>query len=252
MQKTFALQYENYEKEHWWFRARRNILRDQILALKLPDAATILEIGVGPGENLYSLYPENTNLLGIEPDPNLIKVARARGAVPVFQATAEQLPAEIPKNSCNAITMFDILEHTEDDVFVLKQVKEKIKPGGLLILSVPAFMMLWGQQDEINLHYRRYTRKNLRKALKEAGFELERTTYFNTILFPLVALFRIANRLFTKQSKESKSDFAYSLGIGDTLLFLLFASEQWLLRFMNFPAGVSLYCVARKPGKTVS
>ncbi|MFK7847957.1 MAG: class I SAM-dependent methyltransferase [Rhodothermales bacterium] len=247
MQKTFALQYENYEQEHWWFRARQIILKDQIRVLDLPSQANIMEIGVGPGKNLYSLYSENAKLIGVEPDPMLVKTAQARGHIPVYEATAEQMPPEILDDSYDAVTMFDILEHTEDDVFVLECVKRKIKAGGLLVISVPAFMMLWGQQDVINLHYRRYTRKNLEEALRKAGFEIMKSTYFNSILFPFVALVRIVNRIFKNPEKQAQSDFTYSLGKGDELLYRLFASEKWFLRYMNFPIGVSLFCVARKP-----
>ena len=251
MQKTFALQYENYEQDHWWFRARRDILKDQIQALHLPPRAQILEIGVGPGENLYSLYPEDARLMGVEPDPDLVKTAQARGQIPVYQATAERLPADVLDESCDAVTMFDILEHTKDDALVLEHVKQKLKAGGLIVITVPAFMMLWGQQDVVNLHYRRYTRKGLVGLLQQAGFEVKRATYFNAILFPPVALFRIAHRLLKKPEKHAGSDFDYSIGMGDGLLYALFASEKWLLRYMNFPAGVSLFCVAQKLPETI-
>lgn len=247
MQKTYALQYESYEREHWWFRARRHILKDRLDALQLPSKAQILEIGVGPGENLYSLYPEDARLTGVEPDPDLVEVARARGPIPIYEATAEELPAELQSGSFDAVTMFDILEHTENDRLVLERIKDKIKPGGLLVLSVPALMLLWGQQDVVNLHYRRYTRGTLIPRLKEAGFEVVRTTYFNSILFPAVAAVRLANRALKKEKDSTRSDFEYSLGYADELLYSIFASEKWLLRFLNFPVGVSLFCVARKP-----
>ena len=246
MQDAYALQYASYEQEHWWFKARRAILQDRIRALHLPPKANILEIGVGPGENLYSLYPEDAQLTGIEPDPMLLKTAQARGSVPIYEAYAEELPAELLDNSFDAITMFDILEHTKDDSLVLERVKQKLKPGGLLVMSVPALMLLWGQQDVVNLHYRRYTRKNLVDTVRKAGFKMERATYFNSILFPPIAAVRIANRMFSAPTDSSKSDFSYSLGIVDEVLYSIFHSEKWLLRAMDLPIGVSLFCVAKK------
>ena len=245
MQKTFAAQYHNFEKDHWWFRARRHILQDRLRALPWPAQPRILEIGTGPGENLYSLYPADALLTGVEPDPALADIARGRGPVPIYEATAETLPDALPDAAFDAVTMFDVLEHTEDDGPVLEHVKRKLKPGGYLVMSVPAFMFLWGQQDVVSLHFRRYTRKQLTAKVRQTGYLVTRATYFNTLLFPPVAAFRITRRLL--KAKPSDSDFKYSLGPANALLYALFASEKWLLRFMNFPVGVSVFVVARKP-----
>ena len=247
MQKTYAARYHSFEKNHWWFRARRHILRDQLCALRWPPHPRILEIGTGPGENLYSLYPADAVLAGVEPDPALAETARARGPIPIYEATAETLPAALPDASFDAVTMFDTLEHTEDDLLVLERVKQKLKPGGYLVLSVPAFMFLWGQQDEVNRHYRRYTRKALVARVRQTGYVVTRATYFNTLLFPPVAAFRLARRLLKRPAAHSDADFQYSLGPADAVLYALFSSEKRLLRFMNFPVGVSVLLTARKP-----
>ena len=95
MQKTYAAQYHRFEKNHWWFRARRKILKDQVRALPWPPQPHILEIGTGPGENLYSLYPADAVLAGVEPDAALAETARVRGPVPIYEATAEALPTAL-------------------------------------------------------------------------------------------------------------------------------------------------------------
>ena len=247
MQKTYAAQYHSFEKNHWWFRARRKILKDQVRALPWPPQPHILEIGTGPGENLYSLYPSDATLTGIEPDPALADIARGRGPVPIYEAPAEHLPDTLPDATFDAVTMFDVLEHTEDDRAVLEHVRPRLKPGGYLILSVPAFMFLWGQQDVVSHHYRRYTRKELTDRLRQAGYVVTRATYFNTLLFPPVAAFRLVHRLFKRPHQQANTDLKYSLGPANALLYTLFASEKWLLRFMNFPVGVSVFVVAQKP-----
>ena len=247
MQQTYAAQYQRFEKEHWWFRARRHVLRDRLHALSWPASPRILEIGTGPGENLYNLYPADAMLTGVEPDPALARLARSRGSVSIHEASAEALPDALPDAAFDAVTMFDVLEHTEDDRHVLDHVKQKLKPGGYLILSVPAFMFLWGQQDVVSHHYRRYTRKALTATMQQAGYRIVRATYFNTLLFPPVAAFRIAHRLLKRPDQPADTDLKYSLGPINTLLYAIFYSEKWLLRVLNFPVGVSLFIVARKP-----
>ena len=226
--------------------ARRHILRQQLHALTWPPHPTILEIGVGPGENLYSLYPDGATLVGIEPDPQLAALARSRGAIPIYETTAEELPESLPDASFDAVTLFDLLEHTKDDLLVLEHVRQKLAPGGYLVISVPAFMFLWGQQDVVNLHYRRYTRKEVVSKLQQTGYAVMRATYFNTLLFPPVTTFRILHRILKKPHDKPDTDLKYSLGPVNGLLYHIFRSEKWLLRFMNFPVGTSVLVVARK------
>ena len=161
MKDSYASEYPDFEKHHWWFRARRHILRERLGALSLPPNPTILEIGVGPGENLYTLYPDGAALVGVEPDPELAAIARKRGEVPIHEATVEDLPESLQDSSFDLVTLFDLLEHTKDDLLVLECVRQKLVMGGYLVISVPAFMFLWGQQDVVNLHYRRYSRKEV-------------------------------------------------------------------------------------------
>ncbi len=241
MQAPYAEAFARYEATHWWFRARRLILRSVLRTLQLPASAHVLEIGTGPGANLYHIYPPGAVLCGVEPNPKLADFARRRGAVPVYAGRAEALPDAL--GPFDAITMFDVLEHTEDDGCVLGHVRGRLAPGGLLVLTVPAYMLLWGPQDVVSGHYRRYTRRGLLLRLKEAGFTPLRATYFNALLFPAVAAFRVARRLL--RGTRGKTDLRYSLGPLDRLLYLIFAAEAWLLRALNLPFGVSILVVAR-------
>ena len=248
MKKDFASDYERFEQEHWWFRARRLILRSLIRRMDWPHAPSILEIGVGSGENLYALYPPDARLVGVEPESLSAERAQGKGAIPVYIATVESLPPEIPDASLDGITMFDVLEHTRDDRLALACVARKLKPGARLILSVPAYMFLWGQQDEVSLHFRRYTRPTLRAALRDSGFEVERCCYFNTLLFPAIAGFRLLARLRPPKKLGSGSDFEYSAGPINHVMYHLFAFERHLLRWMNLPFGISVYAEARWKG----
>src|SRR6187551_3751055 len=120
MEQSYAQHYALLEGEHWWFRARRVILRDLLAQFKWPHQPRILEIGVGPGYNLLEVYPADARLEGVEPDQGLATFAAKRSPVPVFQARVDQLPSEVQDESYDAITMFDVLEHIRDDAGALE------------------------------------------------------------------------------------------------------------------------------------
>src|SRR5436309_14174465 len=120
MEKSYAQHYALLEAEHWWFRARRMILRNLLCQLVWPPQPRILEIGVGPGHNLLEIYPSDARLEGIEPHVALAKLAAARGPVPVLQASIDRLPPEIQDGSYDGVTMFDVLEHIKDDLRALQ------------------------------------------------------------------------------------------------------------------------------------
>ena len=127
------------EGRHWWFRARRLVLCDLLARLKWPQQPRILEIAVGPGYNLLEIYPPDAWLEGVEPDEVLAKVAAARSPVPVFRASVDRLPSAIRNGSYDGVTMFDVLEHIEDEAHALRTVCQKLRPGGRIVLSVPAY-----------------------------------------------------------------------------------------------------------------
>lgn len=245
MRQDYASEYPEFEKNHWWFRARRQILREQLQALSLPVRASILEVGVGPGENLYSIYPPDAEVVGIEPDPELAALARARGSQPIHETTIEEFPSSADAGQFDAVTMFDLLEHTRDDALVLRKASELLTPQGYLVVSVPAFMLLWSQHDVVNLHYRRYTRRELVSKVERAGLSVTRATYFSTLLFPPVAALRLLRR--TTADEDAATDLKYSLGPADRMLYHIFLSERRLLRHVNLPFGTSVLVVARKP-----
>lgn len=245
MEKSYAHQYALLEGQHWWFRARRLVLRDLLACLGWPQQPRILEIGVGPGYNLLEIYPPDARLEGVEPDEALAALAAERGPLPVFQATIDRLPTEIRDESYDGVTMFDVLEHIEDETGALRIASQKLRPGGWIVLSVPAYMWLWGQQDAVNQHFRRYTLRELRWKVQAAGFTVERATYFNTFLFPPIAAVRLFARYGRRRHNE-KGDFAYGRNPSNPLLRSMFAAERVFLRYIDFPFGVSIFAAARK------
>ena len=245
MEKSYAQHYALLEGEHWWFRARRVILRALLAQLEWPQQPRILEIGVGPGHNLLELYPLDARLEGIEPDEELARLAAKRGPARVFQASIDRLPSEIQDGCYDGVTMFDVLEHIKDDARALQIVNRKLRHGGRIVLAVPAYMWLWGQQDVVNQHRRRYTQGELTQKLRSANFTVERTTYFNTFLFPPIAAVRLLAHI-RRRAPARDGDFTYAPSSSNALLFNLFASERIFLRFFDFPFGVSVFAAARK------
>lgn len=248
MQRDYADQYDALEGGHWYFRARRRILRTLLARLPWPARPRILEVGCGPGHNLVEIYPPDAELAGVEPDPVNAPRAAARSGVPVYCATVEQLPPAVADESCDAICLFDVLEHIQDDRAALRILHGKLKPGGLLALAVPAFQWMWGQQDVVNQHFRRYRRPELTTRVREAGFEVIQSTYFNTLLFPVVAAVRLLARLRPTPPTEG-GDFDQAGRPDNPILYRLLACESAWLRRASFPFGVSVYVAARKPNR---
>lgn len=251
MDKSFALKYAELEEKHWWFRARRNILTTLLQNdIDWNNVDHLLEIGTSSGMNLYDIYRRflyADQIHGVEPFAPNLDLANRRGKIKVYPGTAEELPDELDEYRYDVITMFDVLEHTEDDEAVLRYLYPRITDYGSLVLTVPAYMWLWGRQDEVSHHYRRYTMPLLKQRLENNGFKILYSTYFNTILFPAIAALRLASKLGADE-KESDNfgDFNYGHPLLDKLFFLLFNLERYPLKFLKFPYGVSLYAHAVK------
>jgi len=140
----------------------------------------------------------------------------------------------------------DLLEHLDDDVQALREFARLLKPGGSLVLFVPAFNFLWGLQDKVSHHRRRYTAGELEQKLKSVGFSIDRLTYANMFLFPLIWMGRLLLRLSGNRIKGTSENDLHP-GWSNGLLQAIFAAERPLLHYANLPFGVSLFCIAKNP-----
>ena len=179
------------DEHHWWYRGRRRVILAELDRLPLPARAQVLDAGCGSGRTLQELarYGE---VRGIELDPEAAELARSRGHGEVRIGRLEELPWE--PETFDLITCLDVIEHTPDDRVTLTELRRVTRPGGFLLVTVPAYQALWSYHDEANHHYRRYGRRMLRASAVAAGWRVERMTSFNSVLLAPAAAVRVVQR----------------------------------------------------------
>jgi SAM-dependent methyltransferase len=234
------------DERHWWYRGRRRIIRAELARLSLPPGARVLDAGCGSGRTLEELRGLG-EISGIELSPDAAAVARSRGDFDVRIGRLEELPWE--EDTFDLITCLDVIEHTPDDRATLSELRRVSKPGGWLLVTVPAYQALWSQHDEANHHFRRYERRTLRAAVLAGGWELERMTSFNSLLLAPAAAVRVARR---RWARSSNGDYTPDLELGPAWLNGLLEGPLrmealWLARGRTLPAGLSLLAVLRNP-----
>ena len=230
-----------HDAEHWWFVARRQILRDQIAALGLPRSARILEAGCGPGGNL-GMLAEFGEVTALEPNETARRIATERTGFAVQGGTLPD-DALFPLESFDLVAAFDVIEHIEDDAGAVRSLARVLRPGARFVMTVPAYGWLWSEHDERHHHKRRYTRAASRRLLESAGLVVEKCSHYNTLLTPLVVLRRGVARL---SGAAFKPDDAMPPPFLNSLLAGVFGFERHLLRLGSLPFGISILCIARR------
>jgi SAM-dependent methyltransferase len=233
------------DEHHWWYRGRRLIVRTELDRLAIPAGARVLDAGCGSGRMLEELVAYGT-VSGIELDPDAAAFAASRGRAEVEVGRLEDLPWE--PATFDLITCLDVIEHTPDDRRTLAELRRVAKPGGWLLVTVPAYQALWSLHDVANHHFRRYSRRGLRLAAIEAGWRVRRMTSFNGVLLPPAAVIRLAQR-----GRRPDDGYTPELKLGpswlnDLLERPLRAEARWLARGGTLPAGLSLMALLENPG----
>jgi SAM-dependent methyltransferase len=241
-QETYRRMAEIQEK-HWWYEARRQIIAAVLGKLKLPASAEILEVGCGPGANLKMLAKFG-KVTGVEPDDFSIEHARKVSGCRVEKGF---LPDDLRVSGpFDLIGAFDVIEHVGPDLESLKTIHALTRQGGYALFTVPAYMFLWSQHDVVNHHKRRYILPQFRALLKQAGFEVSYISYYNTLLFPLIAGVRMVKKLL--KLKEAPDDTIPGVAFVNESLRGIFALERHIIGCgcFSLPFGVSVIALCRK------
>ncbi len=242
-QHTYAIM-DRVEDSHWWFVGRRAILESflkQIIQNLRSNVQNpkILDVGCGTGANLEMLS-QFGSAEGVDVSDDALEFCRRKGLT-VQKGLAEKLP--YADETFDITTALDVVEHLDDDIAGLKEMHRVTKTGGYSLIFVPAFMWLWGVQDDISHHRIRYTRREIVERLEKAGYKVERATYANFTFFAPILGGRTLMKL-TGIKPESENNVNISALNG--LFGKIFSAERHILKNFDFPFGVSIVIVAKK------
>lgn len=242
MEKNFEKKYHEIEKSHFWFKSRRKYIRN--LLAKSPKNIRILDIGCSSGILLNELREDGfktENLYGIDISETAIQNCKNDNLPNTFVMNAQQITLN---EKFDVIIASDCLEHIENDSTALENWYSLLNQNGHIYVFVPAFMSLWSNHDKVNMHFRRYTLSELTLKLNKADFYIQKSSYWNFFLFLPVFLLRKVKNLSI--SKNNDAGDLQKVPLANTFLYRLINTENKLLTFVNFPFGISAFCIATK------
>lgn len=232
------------EDFYWWYVSRRELIDELVSDLALAGGAPkILDVGCGTGANSVMLSRHGW-VAGTDASQRALECCHRRSLPHLFRSRIERLP--LAGESFDLLVALDVLEHTDDDLAVLGELRRVLKPGGRLVATVPAFGFLWSEHDEALHHRRRYTGYELRNKLTRMGFDVERCSFFLSSLFFPILFIRSWQNIFKRSAVPKTSHVILPPWINRTLVAML-AIERRVFHWINFPFGVSLVVVARRP-----
>jgi len=231
------------EETHWWYLGRRRIIQSLVEKIRttLPNAKPkILDVGCGTGANLKMLTAYGS-AEGVDISPQAVDFCRERGLDSVKLGAIEHLPYE--SGSFELVTALDVVEHLDDDVAGLREMRRVLRRDGRILLFVPAFMFLWGVQDDVSNHRRRYTLPSLLRAVEAAGFAVEWASYANISFFLPVLVVRSVMRWL---GLRAATEYGINISLLNGPFSSLLAAERFVLERGKIPFGVSAVCIARR------
>ncbi|MDD5438200.1 MAG: class I SAM-dependent methyltransferase [Patescibacteria group bacterium] len=238
------------QEKHWWYAGRRKLLSDSFEYLsgleKGRPFKLAYDIGCGTVGNARCVKKYIDELIGIEPNAEACGLAKGhREYRDIINAGLEQARSDHALSQADVVIAMDVLEHLEDDEKGADVLGGLVRPGGYVVVTVPAFMSLWGFQDVVSKHFRRYRLGQLTRLLEERGFKILKKTYFNVALFPVIWAWRKLSRYWKPKNLESENQIN-----SEFLNFLakaLFKLEIHLIKLgLYFPFGVSACVIAQK------
>lgn len=244
MDILYASKYHELEENHWWFVGRRDIIFRLVKDYRRD--MEILEVGCSGGVLIEFLKRQGfTKLHGIDIDEKAIEICRQRGINEVGVADAQE--TGFKDQQFDVLIASDVLEHIKHEDEALLEWHRILKPGGKLIIFVPAFKFLWSNHDEVNRHFRRYSKSGLIKTLEKNDFKTEKVSYWNFSLFFPISLVRLSQKILSGKRKRV-SDQLYELNtfVNKTLAYMLKLENKFLSTGITLPVGVSLFIIERK------
>ncbi|MCC6153115.1 MAG: class I SAM-dependent methyltransferase [Candidatus Hydrogenedentes bacterium] len=230
------------EDRHWWYTGLRGMLDLAWKHAGLHEKLGILDAGCGTGANLTHLASRGA-CIGIDFSPDAIRLCRSRGHHETAVASVAALP--FAAGSIGVAISCDVLCHRSipDPLIPLREISNALKPGGVLLVNLPAYQWLYSSHD-VHVHTtRRFTKRQVQRMLTSAGFENVYATYWNTILFPLIVVTRLWRKVWPLPASDLEGNSGERVY---PILSLVLAVERSLLRFAPMPFGLSVLCVARK------
>ncbi len=242
MEIEYEKRYHEVETDNWWFVSRRRYLLDVLK--NEPKDSKILDIGCSSGiflKDLERLGFKMENLFGIDISEKAIENCKNNGIQNAFVMDAQKI--SLPEKF-DIIVASDCLEHLEDDTEAIRNWSDLLKTGGMMCVFVPAFQSLWSTHDEVNMHFRRYTNKELKAKLINENLTILKSSYWNFFLFVPLYFFRKIDAFLSRNKK--KEGQIIDNKIANSILLKLLLFENILLKYVNFPVGVSTFCIAKK------
>jgi SAM-dependent methyltransferase len=234
------------EETHWWYLGRRRIIGSLVekicSGLNEPNPS-ILDVGCGTGANLKMLAAYG-KAEGVDISSQAVDFCRQRGLDSVKLGPIEHLPYD--NGSFDLVTALDVIEHLDDDVAGLREIRRVLRRDGRVLLFVPAFMFLWGVQDDVSNHRRRYTLPSLLRAVEAAGFSADWASYANISFFFPVLLVRSVMRWL---GLRAATEYGINISLLNGPFSQLFAAERFILKDGKLPFGASAVCIARRVEK---
>ena len=252
-----------FEDLHWWFCGHRNFIKTLLQQYFSPEKAALkdkklldksdsniklpllMDIGCGTGKTMEEFSPL-ARIIGCDLYAEPIRFCKKRGDFLLIQASAESLP--VCKNSFDIVFIIGVLYHQgiQNDQKVLKEAFRILKPGGVLIVTEPAFNFLYSQHDKVQHARYRYNKRQIKGKLINAGFNIKRVGYYDFFLFPIAILVRIVRKIVPSLN-NSQSDMRHTPKLLNSILKTILFFEAKRLKTKNFPFGLSVFAVSLKP-----
>jgi SAM-dependent methyltransferase len=246
MEHEHQQRYYDLGRTYWWLAGKYRIIADVVRRRFRSEARPprVLDLGCGPGNLLDYLAPHGATY-GSDFSADALRFCAGRGFPRLFRADFLRLP--VRSDSFDLVTCIDVLEHLQDDRRAVAELHRVLRPKGLLVVSVPAFMFLWGDHDTLYGHHRRYTTGEVRERLEAAGFRVVKLSYFEPLFVAPLWLFRNFKKLFVREKGlEQRDDFVRIFPPLNALLTHMIAAERFPLRYLSFPFGVTILAIAAK------